>query len=583
MPAACRRARWSPRPPLAILAALLAALWATGAGAEIFVSGGQYGGAVGVLATGASGSASLGAIQGPKSHVGAPVGTAADPVHGELYVADGAAGLVVVPLDARSDVAAKRVAAVGAGDDIPFGIAYDPVHEEIYILTYQQVTAISRVFVYPRTVSGAAKALRTLDGPATGFGLLATAIAYDTVRGELYVIGPSSVLVFARTANGNAAPVRTIPVTEPFGLSLDPGARELLVTTMAGDLLTFDIAADGRATEKRRMTRVGASSTQIAPLGGTELVVGHQSGTYDGTDDRLLVLPRTFVGAGVQPLRTITGPATAFALGITVANPPLFLAGGRFQVEAVWKTKPGEVGSAMPVPLTDTTGFFWFFSAQNVEAVVKIVDGCGLNQKFWFFAGGLTDVLASLRVTDRVTGAVRIYENPQGTPFQPIQDTSAFACGSSPQQAPSVADAAAVTARQAEAFAAEIAASAAIMASEAPTATACTGLCLAASRFKVTAMWQTRDRKSGTAIGVPVTSDTGYLWFFDAANVEAVVKIVDGCGLNHRYWFFAGGLSNVRIDITVEDTVTGVKKIYTNPLNKAFQPIQDTNAFASCG
>jgi hypothetical protein len=46
----------------------------------------------------------------------------------------------------------------------------------------------------------------------------------------------------------------------------------------------------------------------------------------------------------------------------------------------------------------------------------------------WVFTTRLTNVNVVLKVTDTVTGAVVAYNNPQGTPFQPIQDTSAFAC-----------------------------------------------------------------------------------------------------------------------------------------------------------
>jgi hypothetical protein len=38
-----------------------------------------------------------------------------------------------------------------------------------------------------------------------------------------------------------------------------------------------------------------------------------------------------------------------------------------------------------------------------------------------------TDVNVILTVTDTQTGAIQTYTNPQGTPFQPIQDTNAFA------------------------------------------------------------------------------------------------------------------------------------------------------------
>jgi hypothetical protein len=36
------------------------------------------------------------------------------------------------------------------------------------------------------------------------------------------------------------------------------------------------------------------------------------------------------------------------------------------------------------------------------------------------------------------------------------------------------------------------------------------------------------------------------------------------------------------VNLTLTDTKTGTVKTYTNPLGVAFQPIQDTNAFATC-
>ena len=30
-------------------------------------------------------------------------------------------------------------------------------------------------------------------------------------------------------------------------------------------------------------------------------------------------------------------------------------------------------------------------------------------------------------------------------------------------------------------------------------------------------------------MGVPLTSDSGYFWFFDADNIELVVKVLDAC------------------------------------------------------
>lgn len=108
----------------------------------------------------------------------------------------------------------------------------------------------------------------------------------------------------------------------------------------------------------------------------------------------------------------------------------LCLQGQRFRVEAAWQAGTGASGPGTPRPLTADTGTFWFFAPENLELVVKLLDGCALNGRYWVFASGLTDVAVTLRVTDTRTGAVRTYANPQGTPYMPVQDTSAFLCES---------------------------------------------------------------------------------------------------------------------------------------------------------
>jgi len=109
-----------------------------------------------------------------------------------------------------------------------------------------------------------------------------------------------------------------------------------------------------------------------------------------------------------------------------------------------------------------------------------------------------------------------------------------------------------------------------------------TTLCLNNNRFKVTAAWQRSDGSSGNGNGVGLTPDSGYFWFFDSANTELVVKVLNGCGLNGHYWVFAAGLTNVGVDLTVTDTQTGTSKPHTNPVDTAFAPIQDTSALATC-
>lgn len=106
-----------------------------------------------------------------------------------------------------------------------------------------------------------------------------------------------------------------------------------------------------------------------------------------------------------------------------------------------------------------------------------------------------------------------------------------------------------------------------------------TTLCLTNNRFSVRATYQ--DGKNAAA--VRFTSESGYFYFEGKDNVELVIKVSPACVPSfQRYWVFAAGLTNQRVTLTVTDTKTGLVKTYNNPANTAFQPILDTNAFATC-
>jgi hypothetical protein len=272
----------------------------------------------------------------------------------------------------------------------------------------------------------------------------------------------------------------------------------------------------------------------------------------------------------------------------------LCLNNGRFKVQAQYTTALGSVatqavastGAGQAVALTGDTGYFWFFSSNNVEMIIKVVDGSAVNNKFWVFAAGLTNVNVVITVTDTQTNAVKTYTNPQGTAFQPIQDTSAFAA--TPEEAGKVSRDDSVAQTAAGSIGADLTR---LLRTTSPTrssgahayAAACTGdattLCLNGGRFQVRVAWKTSDGTSGAGQAVPLTADTGYFWFFSSNNVEMILKVVDGRALNNAFWVFAGGLTNVNAVITVTDTQTGAVKTYTNPQGTAFQPIQDTSAF----
>jgi lysyl endopeptidase len=106
-----------------------------------------------------------------------------------------------------------------------------------------------------------------------------------------------------------------------------------------------------------------------------------------------------------------------------------------------------------------------------------------------------------------------------------------------------------------------------------------TTLCLNGGRFAVTVSWARPNGTSGAGQAVPLTSDSGYFWFFNSANIELVVKVLQACSISNHFWVFAAGLTDVEVVMTVTDTNTGAQQVYTNPQGTAYVPVQDTSAF----
>ncbi len=293
----------------------------------------------------------------------------------------------------------------------------------------------------------------------------------------------------------------------------------------------------------------------------------------------------TFASAGNYivglTVRNGAGSNTATAAVVVTAcggGGALCLNGGRFRVQAAWRVpSQGTSGSGTPVALTRDTGYFWFFTSNNVELIVKVVDGGAVNGKFWFFSGALSDVEYTVQVADTWTGAVKTYTNPQGT-LASAADTSAFAPASSDAGPPPVSDdppASFLPAGGGSLDAAEPGAAG----TDAPCVASPAALCLNGGRFRVEVAWQVPSQgSSGAGSAVPLTADTGYFWFFSANNVELVVKVVDGRAFNGRFWVFSGALSDVAYTVRVTDTQTGAVRTYANPSGR-LSSTSDLGAF----
>ncbi|MES1211841.1 MAG: hypothetical protein ABUL63_05860, partial [Acidobacteriota bacterium] len=196
----------------------------------------------------------------------------------------------------------------------------------------------------------------------------------------------------------------------------------------------------------------------------------------------------------------------------------LCLQNDRFQATVAWRDpRSGATGTGKTLPLTGDTGAFWFFTAGNAELLVKVLDGRLNNGHWWVFFGALTDVEYDLTVTDTQTGAQKVYHNPPFT-MASRADIDAFA-------ADGPADALAQMPPQ-------------------PAQRTIAPMTLLGD-FEVYVSWIDPINGPTQATGVPLSGDSAYFWFFDAANIELVVKILDGRLVNGHRWVFYGALTDV--------------------------------------
>ncbi len=223
------------------------------------------------------------------------------------------------------------------------------------------------------------------------------------------------------------------------------GSATVTVTTagFTGTLGTVQawVEIDHADPQQLRVTLTGPD--------GTTVVLSDQTGTsqhpinafYGKTDAAAQSLDRFNgkPGNGVWTLRVedlvagTTGRIRNFAVQLVNALAPcapgpatLCLNSSRFQVSATWQVpSQGTSGQGAAVSLTSDTGYFWFFSANNIELVLKVVDGRPVNGKFWVFYGALTDVQYTITVLDTLNGNQKTYFSPQGTPVSQA-DTNAF-------------------------------------------------------------------------------------------------------------------------------------------------------------
>ena len=105
------------------------------------------------------------------------------------------------------------------------------------------------------------------------------------------------------------------------------------------------------------------------------------------------------------------------------------LGNGRYLVQVAYERTGTDLrGNGHTNPLSAESGLFWFFDPSNVETIVKVLDGCSLNNRHWVYTTGLTDLRVLITIVDTQNGQTATYLSPGGAPFAPVNDTDALPC-----------------------------------------------------------------------------------------------------------------------------------------------------------
>lgn len=171
----------------------------------------------------------------------------------------------------------------------------------------------------------------------------------------------------------------------------------------------------------------GSSGSPLMIDGGRvvgQLLGGCGSNPLDGCDyasnsdvDGAFRLSYPALAKFIDPL-----PSTCVADAFTAC-----LVGGRFKVTFDYRSPQGlSSRGRVATAGTDNSALFYFANASNWEMLIKVLDGCPVNQRKWVFYAATTNLDFTLTVTDTTTGQSKAYANPQGQAALPVQDTSAF-------------------------------------------------------------------------------------------------------------------------------------------------------------
>ncbi|HSS76559.1 MAG TPA: Calx-beta domain-containing protein, partial [Thermoanaerobaculia bacterium] len=218
----------------------------------------------------------------------------------------------------------------------------------------------------------------------------------------------------------NDGPPPSTPPAAPTNLTAaaqSPSEIDLAWTDNAGNETGFTIESRSPAGTYQELGTVAANVTAFAA---------------NGLDTAKLYFFRvraTGGGSTFSAYSNEAGEATDAVPGPCVAGPTTLCIGNRFKAEVGWRTAADTgLGQAVPLASAPNSGLFYFFGADNIEMLIKVLNACvpPFNH-FWVFFAATTNVEFTTTVTDTQSGKVKVYFNPLNTSAPPVQDVNAFA------------------------------------------------------------------------------------------------------------------------------------------------------------
>ncbi len=390
-----------------------------------------------------------------------------------------------------------------------------------------------------------------------------------TVRIGVYTSPPGGGTVEVTGVNNNPVPVFS---------TLEPSS------VMAGSP-GFTLNIRGTGFNSKSIVQWQGSTRPLTSVSSSMLGVAIQAGDVASPGSAVVSVTNPTPGGGsfqatflIQAGSTTTTTTTTLGSTTTTlaSGPVIRLNNSRFEVSVKWVNyNDASTGSGTGVAYTKDSGYFWFTDPNNIELMIKVLDGRQINGNFWVMYGALSDQQYTITIKDTVTGTVKTYFNP-AYKLDSFSDIDAFsgsqAAAASRPQPLGAEYGRLATQRWIQLLGRRNPADFSmpppqrLKSSAAGCSTVGSQLCLNSNRFLLTLNWRNyNDGSTGYAQAVSLTPDTGYFWFTDPNNIELVVKVLDGRALNGHFWIMYGSLTNLEYTITLTDTQTGEIKSYHNP------------------